>query len=104
MLSHAKGVKQKNSPLACAPVLSLFFVSGGLYPFVCKGSGRNLRNLRNPFHVKFFLSVGDWCGKMWMEELKGGHRAGTSVGRSLRGKSGHEEPAWHERGLGSEDV
>ena len=27
---------------------------------------------RNPFHVKFFLSVGDWCGKMWMEELKGG--------------------------------
>lgn len=26
---------------------------------------------RNPFHVKFFLSVGDWCGKMWMEELKG---------------------------------
>jgi dynein intermediate chain 2 len=26
---------------------------------------------RNPFHVKFFLSVGDWCAKMWMEELKG---------------------------------
>jgi len=26
---------------------------------------------RNPFHVKFFLTVGDWCGKMWMEELKG---------------------------------
>ena len=26
---------------------------------------------RNPFHPKFFLSVGDWCGKMWMEELKG---------------------------------
>merc|ERR1719277_1459914 len=26
---------------------------------------------RNPFHVKYFLSVGDWCAKMWMEELKG---------------------------------
>jgi len=26
---------------------------------------------RNPFHPKFFLSVGDWCAKMWMEELKG---------------------------------
>jgi dynein intermediate chain 2 len=26
---------------------------------------------RNPFHVKFFLSVGDWCAKLWMEELKG---------------------------------
>jgi len=26
---------------------------------------------RNPFHVKFFLTVGDWCCKMWMEELKG---------------------------------
>merc|ERR1740138_2063528 len=26
---------------------------------------------RNPFHVKFFLTVGDWCAKMWMEELKG---------------------------------
>merc|ERR1712137_1541520 len=26
---------------------------------------------RNPFHVKFFLTIGDWCGKMWMEELKG---------------------------------
>jgi len=26
---------------------------------------------RNPFHPKFFLTVGDWCAKMWMEELKG---------------------------------
>jgi len=26
---------------------------------------------RNPFHVKFFLTVGDWCAKMWGEELKG---------------------------------
>jgi len=26
---------------------------------------------RNPFHVKFFMTVGDWCCKMWMEELKG---------------------------------
>jgi dynein intermediate chain 2 len=26
---------------------------------------------RNPFHTKFFLTVGDWCTKMWMEELKG---------------------------------
>lgn len=26
---------------------------------------------RNPFHVKFFLTVGDWCAKLWMEELKG---------------------------------
>lgn len=25
---------------------------------------------RNPFHVKFFLTVGDWCAKIWMEELK----------------------------------
>lgn len=26
---------------------------------------------RNPFQPKFFLSVGDWCAKMWMEDLKG---------------------------------
>eukprot|EP00927_Polykrikos_kofoidii_P047206 TRINITY_DN4130_c0_g2_i1.p1 TRINITY_DN4130_c0_g2~~TRINITY_DN4130_c0_g2_i1.p1 ORF type:complete len:575 (-),score=107.07 TRINITY_DN4130_c0_g2_i1:465-2189(-) len=26
---------------------------------------------RNPFHVKFFLTCGDWCVKMWMEDLKG---------------------------------
>eukprot|EP00405_Crypthecodinium_cohnii_P007871 CAMPEP_0206422722 /NCGR_PEP_ID=MMETSP0324_2-20121206/2258_1 /ASSEMBLY_ACC=CAM_ASM_000836 /TAXON_ID=2866 /ORGANISM="Crypthecodinium cohnii, Strain Seligo" /LENGTH=569 /DNA_ID=CAMNT_0053887153 /DNA_START=328 /DNA_END=2037 /DNA_ORIENTATION=- len=26
---------------------------------------------RNPFNPKFFLTVGDWCCKMWMEELKG---------------------------------
>merc|ERR1719410_1929980 len=26
---------------------------------------------RNPFNVKFFLTIGDWCGKIWMEELKG---------------------------------
>mmetsp|Transcript_39003 Transcript_39003/g.82935 ORF Transcript_39003/g.82935 Transcript_39003/m.82935 type:complete len:582 (+) Transcript_39003:117-1862(+) len=26
---------------------------------------------RNPFNPKFFVSVGDWCAKMWMEELKG---------------------------------
>merc|ERR1719262_1647143 len=26
---------------------------------------------RNPFHPKFFMTVGDWCTKMWMEELKG---------------------------------
>jgi len=26
---------------------------------------------RNPFHPKFFLSVGDWSCKLWMEELKG---------------------------------
>lgn len=26
---------------------------------------------RNPFHVKFFLTVGDWTAKVWMEELKG---------------------------------
>jgi dynein intermediate chain 2, axonemal len=26
---------------------------------------------RNPFHTKFFLTVGDWCAKVWMDELKG---------------------------------
>jgi len=26
---------------------------------------------RNPFNVKFFLTIGDWCAKIWMEELKG---------------------------------
>jgi len=26
---------------------------------------------RNPFHVKWFLTVGDWRAKIWMEELKG---------------------------------
>lgn len=26
---------------------------------------------RNPAHVKYFLTVGDWCAKLWMEELKG---------------------------------
>jgi len=26
---------------------------------------------RNPFHVKYFLTVGDWSAKIWMEELKG---------------------------------
>lgn len=26
---------------------------------------------RNPFHVKYFLTVGDWTCRMWMEELKG---------------------------------
>jgi len=26
---------------------------------------------RNPTNPKFFLSVGDWCAKVWMEELKG---------------------------------
>lgn len=26
---------------------------------------------RNPFHPKFFLSVGDWCAKLWMEDLRG---------------------------------
>mmetsp|Transcript_43316 Transcript_43316/g.97778 ORF Transcript_43316/g.97778 Transcript_43316/m.97778 type:complete len:576 (-) Transcript_43316:137-1864(-) len=26
---------------------------------------------RNPFHVKYFLTIGDWCAKIWMEELKG---------------------------------
>jgi len=26
---------------------------------------------RNPFHVKFFLTIGDWTAKIWMEELKG---------------------------------
>jgi len=26
---------------------------------------------RNPFHPKFFLTAGDWCAKVWMEELKG---------------------------------
>lgn len=26
---------------------------------------------RNPFHPKFFLTVGDWTARMWMEELKG---------------------------------
>ncbi|CAK0798141.1 unnamed protein product [Prorocentrum cordatum] len=26
---------------------------------------------RNPFHVKYFMTVGDWCAKLWMEELKG---------------------------------
>eukprot|EP00397_Hematodinium_sp_SG-2012_P036277 GEMP01039144.1.p1 GENE.GEMP01039144.1~~GEMP01039144.1.p1 ORF type:complete len:503 (+),score=82.70 GEMP01039144.1:336-1844(+) len=26
---------------------------------------------RNPFHPKFFLTVGDWSGRLWMEELKG---------------------------------
>jgi len=25
---------------------------------------------RNPAHVKYFLSVGDWCAKVWSEELK----------------------------------
>lgn len=27
---------------------------------------------RNPFHVKYFLTVGDWCAKLWMEELTKG--------------------------------
>merc|ERR1712151_797897 len=26
---------------------------------------------RNPVQVKYFLTVGDWCAKIWMEELKG---------------------------------
>mmetsp|Transcript_119494 Transcript_119494/g.343260 ORF Transcript_119494/g.343260 Transcript_119494/m.343260 type:complete len:563 (-) Transcript_119494:118-1806(-) len=26
---------------------------------------------RNPFHTKNFVTVGDWCAKIWMEELKG---------------------------------
>jgi len=26
---------------------------------------------RNPFHTKNFITVGDWCAKVWMEELKG---------------------------------
>jgi len=26
---------------------------------------------RNPFFVKTFLTIGDWCAKLWMEELKG---------------------------------
>lgn len=26
---------------------------------------------RNPFHPKFFMTVGDWCAKLWLEELKG---------------------------------
>ena len=25
---------------------------------------------RNPFNVKYFLTVGDWCTKVWMEDLK----------------------------------
>lgn len=25
---------------------------------------------RNPMHNKFFLSVGDWCAKIWSEELR----------------------------------
>lgn len=26
---------------------------------------------RNPFHPKFFLTVGDWSARLWMEEIKG---------------------------------
>ncbi len=25
---------------------------------------------RNPIHTKFFLTVGDWCAKIWMEDAK----------------------------------
>jgi len=25
---------------------------------------------RNPVHLKYFLTVGDWCAKIWSEELK----------------------------------
>jgi len=25
---------------------------------------------RNPSHCKFFMTVGDWCAKIWLEELK----------------------------------
>jgi len=25
---------------------------------------------RNPFHTKFFLTVGDWSAKLWMEDLR----------------------------------
>jgi dynein intermediate chain 2, axonemal len=25
---------------------------------------------RNPHHVKFFMTVGDWCVKVWLDELK----------------------------------
>ena len=25
---------------------------------------------RNPFNLKYFLTVGDWCTKVWMEDLK----------------------------------
>jgi len=25
---------------------------------------------RNPFHVKFFLTVGDWSARLWMEDLR----------------------------------
>merc|ERR1719456_1753535 len=36
-----------------------------------KHFGRVYGCKRNPFHVKFFMTVGDWCAKLWMEELKG---------------------------------
>mmetsp|Transcript_1257 Transcript_1257/g.2798 ORF Transcript_1257/g.2798 Transcript_1257/m.2798 type:complete len:574 (-) Transcript_1257:687-2408(-) len=26
---------------------------------------------RNPFHVKYFLTIGDWSARMWFEDLKG---------------------------------
>ncbi|KAL8444190.1 hypothetical protein Emed_006362 [Eimeria media] len=32
------------------------------------GPVRSVR--RNPFHSKYFLSVGDWTAKVWMEEVK----------------------------------
>jgi len=38
------------------------------------GAGRHFGPVysvkRNPFHSKYFLTVGDWCAKLWMEDLK----------------------------------
>merc|ERR1712194_905193 len=39
------------------------------------GSGKHFGPVydvkRNPFHVKYFMTVGDWSCRMWMEDLKG---------------------------------
>ncbi|OEH80488.1 dynein intermediate protein [Cyclospora cayetanensis] len=41
--------------------------------FGCEGGqhyGPVLAVRRNPFHSKYFLSVGDWTAKVWMEEVR----------------------------------
>lgn len=39
---------------------------GGQYPHY----GPVYAVKRNPQHCKFFLTIGDWCAKLWLEELK----------------------------------
>ena len=49
---------------------------GGWHGFEERGghgrhAGPVLSVKRNPLHPKFFLSVGDWSAKLWIDELKG---------------------------------